>query len=638
MDLNQIFHLHVVTRIKIFCFLSFFLTSLSRTSREGEIRLVGGACQLQGRLEIFHNGIWGTVCDDSFGYNDAIVVCKQLGSSSWTNVQFYTSGDGMGHIWLDDISCSGHETKLSSCGNRGWGTHNCGHTEDVGIWCFDASEGDLRLIGGTDYGRLEIYHSNSWGSICDDGFTKNNAIVACRQLKLRSSNAEFYTAGNGDGMIWLDDVNCTKTKAGIDMCSNIGWGVNNCGHSEDVGVRCYGSHQIFKGDLRLVGGNSPREGRLEVYYNYQWGTVCSDHFDIVEARVACKQLGYSTDAIEIYKPVGASSNTKIWMDDVRCTSYKTRLEACSRRSWGSHDCSHFQDIGIKCFGKYVVSGNWGQWTAWGMCSFSCGNGNQSRRRRCNSPIPSAGGSDCNGTNIQTQTCNVLSCPVDGDWSGWSAWNSCSATCNGGIQDRTRKCKAPQPSNGGLYCNGTPIKSRPCNNVYCEIHGHWGSWQEWESCNTTCGNGFKQRSRNCDSPPPMFNGSECIGLNFDIEICNKDICPGIQGKINDESSKPFSVELLVGVAGGCIVVTAIIIFIGLFAFRRFKPGQFAKSKRNAGKNKSIGDSRVTSQPNDYGRSGRSSGTHSGVYDNIEIGGHTNTQLNCHNEEIYENLKL
>ncbi|CAC5396790.1 unnamed protein product [Mytilus coruscus] len=264
-----------------------------------------------------------------------------------------------------------------------------------------------------------------------------------------------------------------------------------------------------------------------------------------------KFLRASTDAVEIYKPGGAS-----------------------RRRWGSHDCSHSQDIGIKCFGKYVVSGNWGQWTAWSMCSFSCGNGNQSRRRRCNSPIPSAGGSDCNGTNIQTQTCNVLSCPE------------------------------LKPS-------------------VSSVHGQWGTWQEWESCNTTCGNGLKQRSRNCDSPPPMFNGPECIGLNFDIQICKKDICPGIQGEINNETSKPFSVGLLVGVAGGSIVVTAIIIFIGLFVFRRFKPGQFDKFI----KNKCIGDSRVTSQPNDYERSGRSSGTHSGVYDNIEIGGHTNTQLNC-----------
>lgn len=46
------------------------------------------------------------------------------------------------------------------------------------------------------------------------------------------------------------------------------------------------------GDLRLVGSNGPRGGRLEVYYNYQWGTVCNDHFDVVSARVACRQLMY----------------------------------------------------------------------------------------------------------------------------------------------------------------------------------------------------------------------------------------------------------------------------------------------------------------------------------------------------------
>lgn len=57
--------------------------------------------------------------------------------------------------------------------------------------------------------------------------------------------------------------------------------------------------------------------------------------------------------------------------------------------------------------------------------------------------------------------------VNGDWSEWSSWNPCSATCNGGIQDRIRQCNAPQPSNGGLYCNGTTIISRPCNNIFCE---------------------------------------------------------------------------------------------------------------------------------------------------------------------------
>lgn len=58
-----------------------------------------------------------------------------------------------------------------------------------------------------------------------------------------------------------------------------------------------------------------------------------------------------------------------------------------------------------------------------------------------------------------------------------------------------------------------------------VNGHWGDWLEWESCNETCGNGFKQRSRKCDSPLPMFGGSECTGLDFDIQNCSENICPG-----------------------------------------------------------------------------------------------------------------
>lgn len=64
----------------------------------------------------------------------------------------------------------------------------------------------------------------------------------------RSTHAEFYTAGNGVGMIWLDDVICTKTSDGIDMCRHRGWGMHDCSHGEDVGVRCIGGYEIFQGN------------------------------------------------------------------------------------------------------------------------------------------------------------------------------------------------------------------------------------------------------------------------------------------------------------------------------------------------------------------------------------------------------
>lgn len=137
---------------------------------------------------------------------------------------------------------------------------------------------------------------------------------------------------------------------------------------------------------------------------------------------------------------------------------------------------------------------------------------------------------------------------------------------------------------------------------------------------------------------MFGGSDCIGLDFHIQICNQDICLGTERAIKDEPSKQFSAGLLGGVAVGCSVVTAVIIFLGLFVIRRLNPNQIARQNRNAGNNQRLDELRVTSQPNDYGRSRHSNDTQSGVYDNIEIGCPTNTQMNCNNEELYENLKL
>ena len=104
---------------------------------DGSIRLVDGALSSEGRVEIFYQGQWGTVCDDLWGLPDARVVCRQLGfpdaQRAVSATDHFSTGDGP--IFLDDVECSGSESQLSDCSHRGWNVNNCGHSEDAGVIC-----------------------------------------------------------------------------------------------------------------------------------------------------------------------------------------------------------------------------------------------------------------------------------------------------------------------------------------------------------------------------------------------------------------------------------------------------------------------------------------------------------------------
>ena len=81
----------------------------------------------------------GTICDDSWDMNEALVVCRELGFSEGTAYSNAHFGPGSGPIWLDDVACDGSEPTLDSCTHVGYGNHNCGHNEDAGVSCSLAS-------------------------------------------------------------------------------------------------------------------------------------------------------------------------------------------------------------------------------------------------------------------------------------------------------------------------------------------------------------------------------------------------------------------------------------------------------------------------------------------------------------------
>ena len=104
------------------------------------IRLVGGTVPNEGRVEVRAgcNTEWGTVCDDAWGTADAQVACRQLGYGTDGVIAYSFArpfGPGTGEIFLDNLHCTGSETSLFNCTNNGFGTHNCNHFEDAGVFC-----------------------------------------------------------------------------------------------------------------------------------------------------------------------------------------------------------------------------------------------------------------------------------------------------------------------------------------------------------------------------------------------------------------------------------------------------------------------------------------------------------------------
>jgi len=105
-----------------------------------------------------------------------------------------------------------------------------------------------------------------------------------------------------------------------------------------------------QGAVRLIGGTQSYYGRVEICHNEDWGTVCDDSWNLPNARVVCRQLGYTdlTQARTVPNTQVPDGTGQIWLDEVRCTGSETTLAGCPANPFGMHNCVHSEDAGVSC--------------------------------------------------------------------------------------------------------------------------------------------------------------------------------------------------------------------------------------------------------------------------------------------------
>jgi hypothetical protein len=225
---------------------TFTLTILD--NEQTRIRLVDQESGLEtvksGLVEVLWGSEWRSVCDDYWIYDDANVVCRQLGFLGFGATPilkgFFNANEPR-RYWLDDVMCKGDEFSLFDCPHRGLGVHNCGRKERAGVKCLNESDIGIRIADGGDIfyvsGAVELRMGNEWRSLCCNHWTSEDAEVACRELgHLTDGATTIEVKAENGAKYWMDHVNCDGDEDNLFACTYLR--STECKKGVRAGVTC----------------------------------------------------------------------------------------------------------------------------------------------------------------------------------------------------------------------------------------------------------------------------------------------------------------------------------------------------------------------------------------------------------------
>ncbi|KAM5126280.1 scavenger receptor cysteine-rich domain-containing group B protein-like [Mantella aurantiaca] len=209
-----------------------------------KVSVAGQSGQCSGKVKIFSNDMWSTVCAMEWSAAEEAVLCRQLGCGPVQEVDVKSVELNRGPTLLThfrNVHCAGSEKHLSQCSaviSRGF---RC-HAGEALVSCSQTGVSEVKLVGGPHpcSGRVEVWYKRRWGTVCDQHWDLHDAEVVCRQVgcgaAVQAPGGAFFGAGSGD--VWLEKVFCNGTESALSHCGATMSRKNLCVHSQDASVIC----------------------------------------------------------------------------------------------------------------------------------------------------------------------------------------------------------------------------------------------------------------------------------------------------------------------------------------------------------------------------------------------------------------
>ncbi|XP_059028704.1 scavenger receptor cysteine-rich domain-containing protein SCART1 isoform X4 [Mustela lutreola] len=496
------------------------------------LRLAYRHSPCDGVVLVRHKEQWGHVCNQEWTLAEASVVCRQLGCGHAVGAPKYVPLPGeMVRPWLHNVSCRGDEPSFWECSLGAWTQSECPHEWVVVALCANGTFREIRLVKGHSpcSGLPEIRNVNGVDRLC--GLHEEEATVFCRELGC----GPVLQAPRRDVGVVGKYMTCRGTEPTIRNCRLNNNLRSGCDFQQDADVVCTGHTEA-----RLVGGEHPCAGRLEVRRGLTWGTVCDDDLDQATAHVVCRELQCGS---AVSTPGGAHfgrGSGPVWTEAFRCAGNESLLFHCPRGP--GHQCGHGQDAGLRCSEFRLVNG-----------SSSCEGRVELQVQRAWAPICAAHWDSADTTVL----CHQLNCgsaeatPPGGHFGGGDApiwpdvfhcvgtepylWNCAVGTLGSGV------CALGNAA--AVVCSGLlhalrlrDGQSRCDGRVEVSLDGVWGrvlddAW-DLRGAHVVCrqlGCGLADRAYDAPAPqrgavPVGLSHARCQGTETRLTQCNVSASP------------------------------------------------------------------------------------------------------------------